>query len=118
MMKGFLAAAAASLISTATLAADMPTRAPGLPPVAAPGFSWTGYYIGIDGGYGWGTADHTAGNGSANATVGAAAIPLPGASTGGVPGEKFSHDFNGGMFGYHSGYNWQMGACLWGLEAS
>jgi outer membrane immunogenic protein len=38
-----------------TLAADIPTKAPIYSaPVAAPLFNWTGFYVGVQGGYGWG----------------------------------------------------------------
>jgi outer membrane immunogenic protein len=61
MMKKTLAAAVAvaSLLAAApAFAADMPqaypTKAP--PPVAVvPAFSWTGFYIGANAGYGWGS---------------------------------------------------------------
>jgi hypothetical protein len=33
-------------------AADMPLKAP--PPAAAPSYSWTGWYVGLTAGYGWG----------------------------------------------------------------
>jgi hypothetical protein len=38
----------------AASAADMPTKAPivSAPPVVA--YNWTGFYVGIDGGWGWG----------------------------------------------------------------
>ena len=47
-----LLAIAATLATGAANAADLPRKAP--PMVApAPVFSWTGFYIGINGGYGW-----------------------------------------------------------------
>jgi outer membrane immunogenic protein len=37
------------------MAADMPVKAPPLPPpVIAPALTWTGVYIGVNGGYAWG----------------------------------------------------------------
>src|SRR5262245_38757872 len=52
MLKGlFLAATATVIISVPALAADMPLKAPqnfsGL-------YNWTGFYVGIHGGYAWG----------------------------------------------------------------
>jgi outer membrane immunogenic protein len=42
-------------------AADMPSRAPVLkaPAAAAAPFNWTGYYAGVQAGYGWGKADNS-----------------------------------------------------------
>jgi outer membrane immunogenic protein len=85
---GLLAAAAAS----PSLAADMPIRMP--PPVGA-GFDWTGFYLGVNGGYGFGTSQWTA--------------PVPGFSTG-------SFDVNGGFVGGTIGYNQQFGTWVLGLE--
>ena len=52
-MKKLLIAGAAltALIGTPALAADMALKAP---PPPAPVLSWTGGYVGINGGYGWG----------------------------------------------------------------
>jgi outer membrane immunogenic protein len=42
-----------SLATGAAFAADLPThKAPAPPPVYAPAFTWTGFYIGVNGGYG------------------------------------------------------------------
>src|SRR5437016_14665414 len=46
---GLLAAAPA-------MGADMPLKAPRLPP---PAFSWTGFYVGANAGYAWGRSDVT-----------------------------------------------------------
>src|SRR5262245_61977156 len=55
VMAGALAGvfAAASL---AAHAADLPPRPPYTPPpaVVVPAYNWTGIYIGVNGGYGWG----------------------------------------------------------------
>jgi len=48
-------AALAALIGTPALAADMPLKAP-LP--AAPAWSWTGFYLGLNGGGAWGTSTY------------------------------------------------------------
>ena len=49
--------AIATMIGAPALAADMPLKAPPPPPV--PAYSWTGFYIGADGGYGWGNSSGT-----------------------------------------------------------
>lgn len=79
MKKILVAAAFALASSTAVFAADMLEQ-----PTAAPAFTWTGPYFGIDGGAGWLNGDFSAGGVSA------------------------SEDFNGGLFGGFVGYNWQL----------
>ena len=44
----------AALVGTPAFAADMAAPVYKAPPPAAPMFSWTGFYIGLNGGYGWG----------------------------------------------------------------
>jgi outer membrane immunogenic protein len=61
-MHGFrlwsVAAALMLTTSVASRAADLPTRpAYAPPPVVVPAFNWTGIYVGINGGYGWGRQD-------------------------------------------------------------
>jgi outer membrane immunogenic protein len=43
---------ASSVAFAADMAVKMPVKAP--PPPSAPVYSWTGWYIGANGGYGWG----------------------------------------------------------------
>ena len=58
-MKRFTLMACAGLMAAAmatpSLAADLPRPAYKAPVFVAP-FSWSGFYVGINGGYGWGTA--------------------------------------------------------------
>lgn len=95
-MKGFFVAgiAAAVFCSAPALAADMPTKAP-VYKAAAPTYDWTGFYLGIEGGGGWGTTRHT------NSVTG----PTSG-----------DHKISGGLFGATYGYNWQSGSWVAGLE--
>jgi outer membrane immunogenic protein len=70
-------------------ARQMPAKAPAY---VAPVFTWTGPYIGINGGWGWGSSDYGGG-----AFAG-------------------SPDVDGALVGGTLGYNWQMGAAVFGLE--
>lgn len=67
---------------------------------AAPAYSWTGFYAGLNGGGGWGYSRFDF------ATGALLAPPTNG---------KFS--VSGGMFGVTAGYNYQFGATVIGLEA-
>jgi outer membrane immunogenic protein len=53
-MHKLLLTALLSTVAIPALAADLPGKAPARP--AAPVSSWTGFYLGIHGGYGWGRA--------------------------------------------------------------
>ena len=100
-MKRFILTACAGLLAAAmaspSLAADMPR--PAYPAYKAPlyvaPFSWTGFYVGLNGGYGWGKSDWSP-------------------STGGVGTGDF--DIKGGLVGGTMGYNLQTGSWVWGLE--
>ncbi len=98
-MKRIILAACAGLLVAAvaspSLAADMPRRAYKAAPAYIAPFSWTGFYVGINGGYGWGKSSWT--NVTAGGTTG---------------------DFNtkGGLVGGTLGYNVQSGSWVWGLE--
>ena len=89
---------------TAAQAADLPRGPVMKAPVMAPLPIWQGWYAGIHGGWGWGDADR-----SIDAT-----------DTGlFTAGEDASHEIDGGIFGGHIGYNWQVAPnYLFGLEAS
>ena len=72
------------------LAADLARKAP--PPVAPVYLSdWAGFYIGINGGYGWGETKFDD-------------API------------LNSKPKGGLFGGHAGYNWQYGSVVAGLE--
>jgi outer membrane immunogenic protein len=79
-------------------AADLAVKAPvyKAPPVILS--DWSGFYIGINGGYGWGD---TSGDAFFNAPEG---VPLGNAKP------------KGGLFGGHAGYNWQYGKVVAGVE--
>lgn len=95
-MKSVLVASVAALALSAGFmsanAADiqqrqMPVKAPAY---VQPVYNWTGPYIGLTGGYGWGNSDYSGGG--------------------------TSLDPNGGLFGATLGYNWQAGTLVYGLE--
>jgi outer membrane immunogenic protein len=80
-------------IATAAVAADLPRRMPTKAPAFVPvGYNWTGLYVGINGGYGWGRSRWSSFGTSA--------------------------DISGGMIGGTVGYNWQALGSPWvfGLE--
>jgi len=92
--KFFVATAVLMAGSASALAADLPSRRP--PPVYAPLpiFTWTGFYIGGDIGYTWGTDSHN------NAAGNLYSFNTPQGEIGGV----------------HVGYNYQINQFVVGLE--
>jgi outer membrane immunogenic protein len=95
-----LATVAAIGFASVASAADLPTKGPYYKaPVAAPAFSWTGFYIGGDVGYGWGTSDGTL-------TNSAGTFPVP-----------YNADPNGIIGGGFLGYNYQINQFVVGVEA-
>ncbi|MGL4325588.1 MAG: outer membrane protein [Beijerinckiaceae bacterium] len=88
--------AGAAMIGAAS-AADLPSRK--VAPVAfVPAFSWTGFYVGLQGGYQWGRTTGTLANA-------AGLLPDPAA-----------YNPNGMMVGAHVGYNYQINQIVVGLE--
>jgi outer membrane immunogenic protein len=72
---------------------------------SAGGFDWSGGYVGASLGGGWGTTK----------TDGASFYGPGNTWEGGVPGVRFS---NGGVIGgLETGYNWQQGGVVFGLQA-
>lgn len=87
----------ALLASTAIAsAADLPARTYVKAPAVSPAYDWSGFYIGVMGGYAW----------SQDATVGITGI---GAVTGST--DEIRGGFGGGTFGYNfqNGPNWVFG---------
>jgi len=71
------------------LAADLSTPLYKVPPVAPPPFSWTGCYVGVEGGGAWGQSQHVAATAPNPATVGlpiTLRFNLAGALAGGTVG--------------------------------
>lgn len=98
MMRMLLAATLLLAAAGEAMAADLPPVAPPprapatYVPIAAPIYNWSGIYIGINGGYGFGDTNWTA-----------------------VPTGSFNVD--GGLVGGTIGANWQMGPAVFGIEA-
>lgn len=93
-------AAAALLVTlSGANAADLARPAPApyykAPAMVAPAFSWTGLYLGLEGGYGWGHEAYT---------------------------DNFlgpvTHDPRGGIFGGILGYRYQIGQFVLGVEGT
>jgi outer membrane immunogenic protein len=85
----------------AASAADLPVYTKAPPPVVAAIYDWSGFYIGLNGGGGWGHKcwDRNTGlNGTFAATEGC-------------------NDPTGGEVGGQFGYRWQTGHWVFGLEA-
>jgi len=83
-----------ALTATAAMAADLPRQMPAKAPAYVPvAYNWTGFYLGINGGYGWGRSSWD-GFGSGNFNT------------------------SGGLIGGTIGYNWQGAGSPWvfGLE--
>lgn len=98
LRKFLLSTIAATAMAGSALAADLPSRK--APPVAyapVPVFTWTGFYLGVDLGYGWEQIRE-------NDFFGAFPLSNLGYSTRGVVG------------GGHAGFNWQVSQFVFGLE--
>jgi outer membrane immunogenic protein len=95
----------ASLLSTGAFAADLAPRPYTKAPVMVdPGYNWTGFYVGLNGGYSWG---------SANTSIAPFAGIFP--VTAFAP---FHQKVDGGLAGGQIGYNWQVDRTwVLGLEA-
>ncbi|MBZ9760882.1 porin family protein [Mesorhizobium sp. CA8] len=78
-----------ALLSGSAWAADLGTNLP----MTAPGFDWTGYYAGMQAGYGWGRSDIT------------------------VEGGSVKPDIDGGFVGGHVAGLWQFDQAVIGAEA-
>ena len=104
-MKKLVLAASIVVFGTATAsAADLAPRyykAPP-PPVVSPLYNWSGFYAGINGG--WGTSHNCW---TRTATAGAAILPV----------SEGCHDADGGTVGGQIGYRWQAANWVFGLEA-
>ena len=103
----FATVLAAASMSTA-FAADLPVKAPMAPMVSA--YNWSGFYAGINGGYGWGRQTDP------DITFGDTSLSGYGAyvAAGGFPTASLSP--KGFLGGLQLGYNWQTSNFVLGLE--
>lgn len=86
-----LAGATGLALASPGFAADLPRKGLPLAPVVT-AFSWSGFYVGLNGGYGWGKGD-------VSTLLGSASISTKGA-----------------LVGATAGYNLQTGNWVWGVE--
>lgn len=91
-------AAFAGAASAADLAARPYTKAP---PAVAAVMTWTGFYVGVQGGGAWGSSDEVFFGAPNNPTF--------------LGTQKY--DTSGGFAGGVAGFNWQSGAFVLGIEA-
>jgi outer membrane immunogenic protein len=112
MRAGFIAISAAlGLLSSAALAADLPnTKEPPAFAPPPPAFSWTGLYVGVNGGYHWGgsssqfsSTDTSGGGLGAAQALGLIPYSGPGGASGAIAGGTL-------------GYNWQFSSFVLGVE--
>ena len=115
MRKALLASVALSAVLTAApaLAADLGQRMiTKAPPAAVPfvqPFTWTGFYLGVNAGYGFGT-------GSSAITTGQVAANVANVAGGARPANVDLRP-EGFIGGGQVGYNWQFGSFVTGIEA-
>ena len=119
MKASLLSLLAATALATAAVsaasAADLPIRAAPPPsPIiaAAPIFTWTGFYVGANAGWGW--RDNNNNNGI---FVPAGTFAAPFGGVAGTLGTGNGDDEDGFVGGGQIGYNFQFGAFVVGVEA-
>jgi outer membrane immunogenic protein len=116
-MRGLTTASLGFLLGLASImnvnAADLAVLPAIVPPV--PIFSWTGVYLGIGGGTGWGNNEYTWNQDATLAAV-AAQMPNPGTPPQLGPTQG-SLPISGGFFGGQLGGNWQVERAVFGIQA-
>jgi outer membrane immunogenic protein len=106
MNKFLLSAVGLIAMATSAAAADLAARPyTKAPPMMVPAvYDWTGGYVGVEGGFGWGHSDQTD-----------PGIAPPAPPTDRVPADGH-YSVRGGLIGGTLGYNWQAGPWVFGLE--
>src|SRR5215210_3500901 len=118
MKKILLSSVALLGLSAAAVAADLPSRrvAPA-PYVAVPVFTWTGFYVGVNAGYGFSDNDRN-GLGAFQAVPGSLSGTYNAANFAGtVTQGALDRDNSGFVGGGQIGYNYQIGHFVIGIEA-
>lgn len=96
-------ALAVGMVGT-SFAADLPVKAPVYsPPPPVVIYNWTGFYVGANVGYGWGSLHNSV-------------APLPSPAAFGAAPFTVSSSPDGFLGGIQAGYNWQSGRFVYGLE--
>jgi outer membrane immunogenic protein len=104
-----LAAVAVIGFASVASAADMPLKAPAYNPPIPAVHNWTGFYVGVNAGYSWGSTD-------VDYSQGAGIFGNP-PNPGGVFAASYDLHPNSFIGGGQIGYNYQSGNVVWGLEA-
>ncbi|MBV9076256.1 MAG: porin family protein [Methylobacteriaceae bacterium] len=118
MKKLLLSSVALVGLTAGAMAADLPSRRAPAPFVAVPVFTWTGFYVGANAGYGFNAGTNNPNFGTFGAFPGSFTAPLGGYTgvvTNGVFGGRNSND--GFVGGGQVGYNYQIGNIVIGVEA-
>jgi outer membrane immunogenic protein len=105
MKKLLLATVAFGMLALPAAAADMGApmyKAPAPVPVLP---AWQGFYVGVNGGYGW-----------SNGSVTESPFQNFAAPFAFVPAGTANPKLEGALFGVHGGYNWQWGTWVLGVE--
>jgi outer membrane immunogenic protein len=91
MQRAFLVSVSALVLAGQAAAADLPRPGRGYPPPPPPPmiYTWTGFYLGVNGGGAWGQSSWDSAG---------------------------SFDISGGLVGGTIGYNFQAGPAVWGIE--
>src|SRR5712671_7407235 len=116
----FAALLAGTALASPALAADLAVKAPAVQFAGIP-VDWSGVYVGLEGGYGWGKQKFDnfsiggfGGTGNIDAILnGTGSILIPGFNLDGPASIKA----NGGLAGGFAGVQKQMGSWVLGLEA-
>jgi len=90
MLRLLSSTTALALLSTVSFAADLPLPPEPIPEMIVPVFSWTGFYVGVSGGYAWGDYSYD------------------------FDPPDVGSDLEGWVAGGQAGYNWQSGMFVFG----